>query len=51
MDRHLADVRKPAGDDSVLYPMKDALSVGANVGEVCDALREIRGAYPLGETF
>ncbi|MEU1486933.1 methylmalonyl-CoA mutase family protein [Streptomyces sp. NPDC005752] len=44
VDRHLAGLQKAAaGDDSVLYPMKDALSVGATVGEVCDALREIWG--------
>ncbi|SCD36281.1 methylmalonyl-CoA mutase, N-terminal domain [Streptomyces sp. BpilaLS-43] len=49
VDRHLAGVRKAAaGDDSVLYPMKDALSAGATVGEVCDALREIWGTCTPG---
>ncbi|WSS24810.1 methylmalonyl-CoA mutase family protein [Streptomyces sp. NBC_00111] len=52
VDRHLADVQKAAaGDDSVLYPMKEALSVGATVGEVCDALREIWGTYTPGDLF
>ncbi|MFD4035549.1 methylmalonyl-CoA mutase family protein, partial [Streptomyces sp. NPDC058637] len=52
VDRHLADVQKAAaGDDSVMYPMKEALSVGATVGEVCDALREIWGTYTPGDLF
>ncbi|MFD5872051.1 methylmalonyl-CoA mutase [Streptomyces sp. NPDC060322] len=52
VDRHLADVQKAAvGDDSVLYPMKEALSVGATVGEVCDALREIWGTYTPRDHF
>ncbi len=49
MDRHLAGVQKAAaGDGNVLYPMKEALSAGATVGEVCDALREIWGTYAPG---
>ncbi|MFF5727380.1 methylmalonyl-CoA mutase family protein [[Kitasatospora] papulosa] len=49
VDRHLAGVQKAAaGDDNVLYPMKEALSAGATVGEVCGALREIWGTYAAG---
>uniref|UniRef100_UPI003C7E9BE1 methylmalonyl-CoA mutase family protein n=1 Tax=Streptomyces sp. rh185 TaxID=3028729 RepID=UPI003C7E9BE1 len=49
VDRHLAGVQKAAaGDGNVLYPMKEALSAGATVGEVCDALREIWGTYAPG---
>ncbi|MFD9290281.1 methylmalonyl-CoA mutase family protein [Streptomyces sp. NPDC060030] len=49
VDRRLAGVQKAAaGDDNVLYPMKDALSAGATVGEVCDALREIWGTHTPG---
>jgi len=38
-----------AGTDNVLYPLRDALRVGASLGEVCDALREIWGEYQPGE--
>jgi len=49
VDRHLTGLQKAAaGDDNVLYPMKEALSAGATVGEVCDALREIWGTYAPG---
>ncbi|MFE1909038.1 methylmalonyl-CoA mutase family protein [Streptomyces gardneri] len=44
--RALAAVTAAAGgDDNVLPPMKEALSAGATVGEVCDALREAWGAH------
>ncbi|MFF1700023.1 methylmalonyl-CoA mutase family protein [Streptomyces sp. NPDC058257] len=33
------------GTGNVLYPMREALAGGATVGEVCDALREVWGAY------
>jgi methylmalonyl-CoA mutase N-terminal domain/subunit len=39
------------GDDNVLYPAKRALAAMATVGEVCDALREVWGAYRPPETF
>ena len=32
-------------DENLLYPMKDALRVGATLGEVSDALREVFGNY------
>ncbi|MGK5531248.1 acyl-CoA mutase large subunit family protein [Streptomyces sp. URMC 129] len=41
-----------AGDtENVLYPMKEALRLRATVGEVCNALREVWGAYVPSETF
>jgi methylmalonyl-CoA mutase N-terminal domain/subunit len=44
--RRLSDLRKAAaGDDNVLYPLKEALRARATVGEVCGALREVWGAY------
>ena len=33
------------GSDNLLYPMKDALMVGATLGEVSDALRAVFGTY------
>ncbi|MEV8320723.1 methylmalonyl-CoA mutase family protein [Streptomyces sp. NPDC059900] len=39
------------GDANVLYPMKDALRARATVGEVCDALREVWGAYVPTDAF
>jgi methylmalonyl-CoA mutase N-terminal domain/subunit len=33
------------GDDNLLYPMKEALSAYATVGEVSDVLREVFGTY------
>ena len=33
------------GDDNVLYPMREALRARATVGEVCNTLREVWGAY------
>ncbi|WP_407675975.1 methylmalonyl-CoA mutase family protein [Peterkaempfera bronchialis] len=38
--------RAAAGSDNVVYPMKDALSAGATVGEVCDVLRDTWGTHP-----
>jgi methylmalonyl-CoA mutase N-terminal domain/subunit len=40
-----------AGDDNVLYPMRDALRARATVGEVCGALREIWGVYQPRDAF
>ncbi|MET9258044.1 methylmalonyl-CoA mutase family protein [Streptomyces sp. NPDC003717] len=46
----LGQLRKAAeGDDNVLYPMKDALAAGATIGEVCDTLRGVWGAYLPGD--
>ncbi|WP_324786251.1 acyl-CoA mutase large subunit family protein [Streptomyces sp. H51] len=46
VDAALAQLKKAAaGDDNVLYPMKEALCARATVGEVCDALREVWGVY------
>ncbi|MFJ2706639.1 methylmalonyl-CoA mutase [Streptomyces sp. NPDC087428] len=52
VDTALAALRSAAGGtDNVLYPMKDALRARATVGEVCDALREVWGAYVPADTF
>jgi methylmalonyl-CoA mutase N-terminal domain/subunit len=37
--------RAAAGPDNLLYPLRDALSALATVGEVCDALRDVCGLY------
>ncbi|MEW1779119.1 methylmalonyl-CoA mutase family protein, partial [Streptomyces sp. NPDC086777] len=48
----LAALKKAAeGDDNVLPPMKEALRARATVGEVCDALREVWGAYEPRDAF
>ncbi|MFD6433098.1 methylmalonyl-CoA mutase [Streptomyces venezuelae] len=39
------------GETNVLYPMKEALRARATVGEVCDALREVWGAYVPTDVF
>jgi len=44
--RGLDAVRRAAeGQDNVLYPLGEALSARATVGEVCDALRDVWGGY------
>ncbi|MGK3943873.1 methylmalonyl-CoA mutase family protein, partial [Streptomyces caeruleatus] len=46
VDTALEQLKKAAeGEDNILYPMKDALSARATVGEVCNALREVWGTY------
>ncbi|ATL83528.1 methylmalonyl-CoA mutase [Streptomyces samsunensis] len=51
----LSSLRKAAesepGTANVLYPMKDALAARATLGEVCDALREVWGAYKPVDAF
>jgi methylmalonyl-CoA mutase, N-terminal domain len=48
----LAELKETAeGDGNVLYPMKEALSCYATVGEVCDTLREVWGVYRPVEKF
>jgi methylmalonyl-CoA mutase N-terminal domain/subunit len=39
------------GSDNVLYPMKAALRARATVGEVCNALRDVWGAYTPPDAF
>ncbi|KOG66640.1 hypothetical protein ADK38_41420, partial [Streptomyces varsoviensis] len=55
VDAALAELKKAAESDdgsvNVLYPMKDALRAKATVGEVCDALREVWGAYVPTDAF
>jgi methylmalonyl-CoA mutase N-terminal domain/subunit len=46
VDAALAEVRRCAeGTDNLLYPMKEALRLGATVGEVCNTLRGVFGEY------
>ena len=50
--RTLDALRKAAeGSDNVLYPMHDALRARATVGDVCNALREVWGAYRPSDAF
>jgi methylmalonyl-CoA mutase, N-terminal domain len=52
VDTSLQAVRAAARSvDNVLPPLKAALALGATVGEVCDALREIWGSYVPNESF
>ncbi len=53
VDSALAALKKAAEgeEDNVLYPMKEALAARATVGEVCNALREVWGAYVPLEAF
>ncbi len=52
VDAALAELRTAAqGTENVLYPMKRALAARATVGEVCDALRGVWGAYVPVETW
>ncbi|MDT0347239.1 acyl-CoA mutase large subunit family protein [Streptomyces litchfieldiae] len=37
--------------DNVLYPMREALRARATLGEVCNTLRDVWGAYEPSETF
>ena len=37
------------GTGNLLYPMKEALRVGATLGEVSDALRDVFGVYRPGQ--
>ena len=46
VEKALADLKKAAeGTDNLLYPMKEALSSLATLGEVSDTLREVYGQY------
>ena len=40
-----------AGDDNLLYPLRDALKAKATVGEVSDALRDVWGMYQPKDAF
>jgi methylmalonyl-CoA mutase N-terminal domain/subunit len=52
VDSALDALRKAAeGEGNVLYPMKEALRGRATVGEVCNALRGVWGAYEPSEVF
>lgn len=49
----LEEVRVAARDDqaNLLYPMKEALKLGATVGETCNALRDVWGIFEGGSAF
>jgi methylmalonyl-CoA mutase N-terminal domain/subunit len=50
--RRLDAVRRAAGGaDNLLYPLRDALSALATVGEVCDALRDVWGLYQPADVY
>jgi methylmalonyl-CoA mutase, N-terminal domain len=53
--RRLDDIRRaaaaPAGEQNLLYPLREALQSFATVGEVCDALREVWGVYQPREVY
>ncbi|MGW5738230.1 MULTISPECIES: acyl-CoA mutase large subunit family protein [Streptomyces] len=52
VDAALSSLQEAAkGEANVLHPMKDALRARATVGEVCDALREVWGAYEPSDVF
>jgi methylmalonyl-CoA mutase, N-terminal domain len=52
VDAALADITKAAeSDDNLLPVMKEALRRMATVGEVCDALRGVYGAYRPTDAF
>jgi methylmalonyl-CoA mutase, N-terminal domain len=52
VDAALAELRTAAaGSDNVLYPMKKALRARATVGEVCNTLRDVWGAYVPTDAF
>mgnify|MGYP002033340952 FL=1 len=40
-----------AGNENLLYPMRDALQARATVGEVSDALRDVWGTYQPKDAF
>ncbi len=49
VERQLARVRETAATrENLMYPMKEALRVGATLGEVSDTLRRVFGTYASG---
>jgi methylmalonyl-CoA mutase N-terminal domain/subunit len=45
-ERRIDELKKAAaGSQNMLYPLREALRAQATVGEVCDALRDVWGAY------
>src|SRR6266705_5375049 len=43
--------RAAAGTGNLLYPLREALRARATVGEVCDALRDVWGAYQPADVY
>jgi methylmalonyl-CoA mutase, N-terminal domain len=52
LDRRLDALRDVArGDGNLLPPIKEALSAGGSIGEVCNAMRDVFGEYKGGAFF
>jgi methylmalonyl-CoA mutase N-terminal domain/subunit len=50
--KRLEDIRETArGDGNLLYPLKDALRDGCSIGEVCQAMKDVFGAYTPSASF
>jgi len=53
--RRLDDIKRAAagsaGEQNVLYPLREALRSLATIGEVCDALREVWGVYKPPDVY
>jgi methylmalonyl-CoA mutase N-terminal domain/subunit len=51
--RRIDDLRRAAAgeEENLLYPLRAALSALATVGEVCDALRDVWGAYRPADVY
>ncbi len=50
--RRIDDVRHATeGTGNLLYPLREALRARATVGEVCDALRDVWGAYKPPDAY
>jgi methylmalonyl-CoA mutase, N-terminal domain len=50
--QRIDDLRRAAGDsENLLYPIREALRARATVGEVCDALRDVWGAYKPPDVY
>ncbi len=50
--RRIDDLRQAAsGPENLLYPLREALRARATVGEVCDALRDVWGAYKPPDVY
>jgi methylmalonyl-CoA mutase N-terminal domain/subunit len=43
--------RAAAGEENLLYPLREALSALATIGEVCDALRDVWGLYQPADVY
>jgi methylmalonyl-CoA mutase N-terminal domain/subunit len=52
VDQRLEELREVArGEGNLLPPIKEALSAGGSIGEVCNAMRDVFGEYRGGAFF